>query len=90
MKANVWEWSELDVAAQMDRAYKGDVEAELTEKLKDFGFNKDMAEQTSLERLLRRQGTRVQGVPLATVRDGSLTDEERAYDRGLDVPSDRA
>lgn len=90
MKANVWEFSSLDVGEQMDRTYKSQVEKELTEKLKEFGFNKTIAEKTSLDRLMRRQGTKVQGVPMAEVRERSLTEQERAWDQGLEVDASKA
>lgn len=86
MKANVWEFSGLDVGAQMDEAYKsGGLEEELSRKMSEFGFNESVGEKAGLERLLRRQRGRGVGSPMSTVREGSLTEEARAYKRGEDV-----
>ena len=90
MKANVWEFSSLDVGAKMDQVYKSQVEKELSEKLKEFGFNKAIAEKTSLDRLLRRVGTKVQGVPMTGVRQRSITKEQRQWDQGLEVDASNA
>ena len=90
MKANVWEFSSLDVGDKMDQTYKSQVETELTEKLNVFGFNKTIADKTSLDRLLRRQGTKVQGAPMAEVRERSLTEQGRAWDQGLEVDASKA
>jgi small subunit ribosomal protein S10 len=89
MKANVWEFSSLDVGAKMDQTYKTQVERELSDKLKDFGFSKTVAEKTSLDRLLRRMGNRQVGMPMSEVRERSLTAEEKAYNQGFEVKADK-
>ena len=90
MKANVWEFSSLDVGEKMDQTYKSQVENELSEKLKEFGFNKAIAEKTSLERLLRREGPKAPGVSMSEVRERSLTRQEREWNQGLVVDGSKA
>ncbi|KAJ4516611.1 mitochondrial 37S ribosomal protein rsm10 [Exophiala dermatitidis] len=61
MKANVWQWEQVDVAGKMDRDFAA-LEKHLDEKLRLFGFNKSSADKNDLLRLMAKQGHRQVGV----------------------------
>ena len=74
MKANVWSWESLEVGKNMDKAYTEEIEKQLDEKMKLFGFNQ--ASQRSLEKMMERQGPRQVGVPMTNLRPASTTRDE--------------
>lgn len=57
-----------DVAGKMDKQMV-EVEKELDEKLANFGWNKDVAGQRSIEEMLRRQGNNSAGSIGMEIRD---------------------
>ena len=76
MKANVWAWESLEVGKNMDKAYEEEIEKQLEEKMKLFGFSE--RSKRSLEKMIERQGPRQVAVPMTNLRDKSMTKEERS------------
>ncbi|EXJ80268.1 hypothetical protein A1O1_08410 [Capronia coronata CBS 617.96] len=70
MKANVWQWEELDVAGKMDRDFAA-LEKQLDDKLRLFGFNKSSAEKNDLLQIMDKQGHRQVGVGMSELREKS-------------------
>ncbi|KIW47561.1 ribosomal protein S10, variant [Exophiala oligosperma] len=75
LKANVWQWEELDVAGKMDKEFKS-LEKDLDDKLRLFGFNKSAAHKTDLLNLMERQKHRQVGVPMSEIREQSRTTQD--------------
>ncbi|KAK4945125.1 mitochondrial 37S ribosomal protein rsm10 [Elasticomyces elasticus] len=75
MKANVWQWEELDVAGKMDRDFSS-LEKDLDDKLRLFGFNKSAKDKTDLLRLMERQKHRQVGVGMSEIREQSRTTDD--------------
>ena len=74
MKADVWEFEGMDVAASMDAQFQ-EVEKELDEKLSMFGWNKQVAGDQSLTEQLRGMGPGQQtGVSMMHIREGSRSE----------------
>ena len=74
MKADVWEFEGMDVAASMDAQFQ-EVEKELDEKLSMFGWNKQVAGDQSLTEQLRGMGPGQQtGVSMMHTREGSRSE----------------
>ncbi|ETI23090.1 ribosomal protein S10 [Cladophialophora carrionii CBS 160.54] len=68
MKANVWGWESTDVASKMDADFSN-LEKELDDKLRLFGFNKHVAAKRNLLGLMERQHHRREGVGMSEVRE---------------------
>ncbi|EXJ63051.1 hypothetical protein A1O7_03496 [Cladophialophora yegresii CBS 114405] len=68
MKANVWGWESIDVASKMDADF-ANLEKELDDKLRLFGFNKHVAAKRDLLGLMERQHHRREGVGMSEVRE---------------------
>jgi len=60
----------------MDKQFH-EMEKELDEKLKYFGFNKAVAGRKSLEKMIQKQGARQVGVPMTEVREASQTADQK-------------
>lgn len=74
MKADVWEFESMDVAATMDAQFQ-ELEKELDEKLSMFGWNKQVAGDKSLTEQLRTMGPGQQtGVSMMHIREGSRSE----------------
>ena len=85
MKANVWEFDGLDVAGKLD-AQARDLEGDLADKMRLFGFRKQVGQRTTLDKLLERQerGKKNVGVPMSEVGLKYLTPEGWAERFGVD------
>ncbi|KIW71539.1 ribosomal protein S10 [Phialophora macrospora] len=68
MKANVWGWESTDVASKMDADFSN-LEKELDDKLRLFGFNKHVGAKRDLLGLMERQHHRREGVGMSEVRE---------------------
>lgn len=74
MKADVWEFEGMEVAASMDAQFQ-EVEKELDEKLSMFGWNKQVAGDQSLTEQLRNMGPGQQtGASMMHVRENSRSE----------------
>ena len=74
MKADVWEFEGMDVAASMDAQFQ-EVEKELDEKLSMFGWNKQVAGDQSLTEQLRNMGPGQQtGASMMHIREQSRSE----------------
>jgi ribosomal protein S10 len=74
MKADVWEFEGMDVAASMDAQFQ-EVEKELDKKLSMFGWNKHVAGDQSLTEELQGMGPGQQtGVSMMHIREGSRSE----------------
>lgn len=54
-----------------------EVEKELDVKLKNFGWNKQVADKKSISEMLRKQGLKTAGVGMTDVREASKDHVER-------------
>ncbi|KAK5374870.1 mitochondrial 37S ribosomal protein rsm10 [Exophiala xenobiotica] len=75
IKANVWQWEELDVAGKMDKDFKS-LEQDLDDKLHLFGFNKSVAEKSNLLNIMDRQKHRHVGMGMSEIREKSRTTDD--------------
>lgn len=74
MKADVWEFEGMDVAASMDAQFQ-EVEKELDQKLSMFGWNKQVAGDESLTEQLRNMGPGQQtGASMMYIREQSRSE----------------
>jgi small subunit ribosomal protein S10 len=74
MKADVWEFEGMDVAASMDAQFQ-EVEKQLDEKLSMFGWNKQVAGDQSLTEQLRNMGPGQQtGASMMHIREDSRSE----------------
>jgi hypothetical protein len=66
------------VAKGMDKQFEN-LEKELDEKLRLFGFNKAAAGNRDLVRMMHKQGVRGPGVGVTDVRDGTRDPAEQTF-----------
>lgn len=87
MKANVWSYEGVNVAANMDKEYETQIKEELEGKLGMYGWNKDMAGKSDVERLLRRsdETRNYMGTPMSTVRRESESGTMKEKNLGIEV-----
>lgn len=62
----------------MDKQF-AEVEKELDDKLRLFGFSKAAAGDRSLVQMMQKQGVRGPGVPVTDVRDGTRDPSEETF-----------
>lgn len=72
MKANIWDYESLDVAENMDKQ-TDDVQKDLDAKLGMFGWNKQVADDKSINEMLQQFGPQRVGVPMTNLREASQT-----------------